>query len=207
MDNVEEYILIEAEKLFMKYGMRSVTMDDIAKHLGISKKTIYAHFNDKNELVSKLFGNVLYRDECGMADCTRNAGNAIDEVFMIMDYLKEMLSGINPIVFYDLKKYHVEAYKSMMDFHQTHVYDIVKAGLERGIKENVFRVDINTEISAAARVGQINWVFESELIRSGKYSMYEVIQELTLNFLLGISTLSGQVLINNYTIQKNNQII
>lgn len=204
MENVEEHILIEAEKLFMKYGMRSVTMDDIAKHLGISKKTIYAHFEHKNELVTKLFTNVLHRDECGMEECTKNAGNAIEEVFMMMDYLKEMLSGINPVVFYDLEKYHVEAHKAMMDFHQTHVYNTVKAGLERGIRENIFRTNICTEILAAARVGQINWVFESELIRSGKYSMYEVIQELTLNFLYGISTLSGQVLINNYTFQKNN---
>lgn len=204
MDSVEEHILIEAEKLFMKYGIRSVTMDDIAKHLGISKKTIYAHFNDKNELVTKLFADVLRRDECGMEDCTKDANNAIEEIFMIMDYLKEMLAGINPIVFYDLEKYHTDAYKVMMNFHQTHVYNTVKAGLVRGVKENVFRANINTEILAAARVGQINWVFESELIRSGKYSMYEVIQELTFNFLYGISTLSGQVLINNYNINKNN---
>lgn len=207
MDNVEQYILIESEKLFMKYGMRSVTMDDIAKHLGISKKTIYAHFKDKNELVTKLFADVLHRDECGMEDCTKHANNAIEEIFMMMDYLKEMLAGINPIVFYDLEKYHTDAYKVMMDFHQNHVFNTVKAGLERGIKEKVFREDINTEILASARVGQINWVFESDLIRSGKYSMYEVIQELTLNFLFGISNLSGQVLINNYTLHKNNQTI
>ena len=65
--------------------------------------------------------------------------------------------------------------------------------------------DINIEILAAARVGQINWIFESELVRSGKYSMYDVIQELTLHFLFGICTLSGQVLINNYTLLKNNK--
>lgn len=207
MDNVEAYILIESEKLFMKYGMRSVTMDDIAKHLSISKKTIYAHFKDKNELVNKLFTQVLHKNMCGIEDCNNKAHDAIEEVFMIMDYLKECLAGINPIVFYDLEKYHAEAHKIMMDFHQTHVYNTVKAGLERGIKENIFRKDINTEILASARVWQINWTFESELVRNGKYSMYDVIQELTLHFLFGICTLSGQVLINNYTLQKNNKTI
>jgi DNA-binding XRE family transcriptional regulator len=206
MDNVEGYILIESEKLFMKYGMKSVTMDDIAKHLGISKKTIYAHFKDKNELVNKLFTQILHKDKCGIEDCNKKANNAIEEIFLIMDYLKGCLSGINPIVFYDLEKYHSDAHKIMMDFHQTHVYNIVKAGLERGIKENIFREGINIEILATARVGQINWIFESELIRSGKYSMYEVIQELTTHFLFGICTLSGQVLINNYTLQKNQTI-
>lgn len=208
MENVEEYILEEAEKLFMKFGMRSVTMDDIAKHLGMSKKTIYANFKDKNELVLNLISKMIKSDECNMEDCIKNSDNAIEEVLLMMDFLKEMLAGVNPIVFYDLEKYHNEAYKLMMSFHQTHLYNNVKENLERGVKEKVFRADINTEILANSRVGQINWVFESELIRSGKFSMYDVIKELTFHFLFGICTLSGHVLINNYTNYKleNNQI-
>ncbi|MFC5282146.1 TetR/AcrR family transcriptional regulator [Pedobacter alpinus] len=206
MDKVEEHILNEAEKLFMKFGMRSVTMDDIAKHLGISKKTIYVNFKDKNEMVMHMITNMLHKDECNMVECQCNAKDAIDEIFLMMDFLKQMLAGINPIVFYDLEKYHNEAYKLMMSFHETHIYNCVKANLERGISENIFRKDINTEILAQARVKQINWTFEAELIRSGKYSLYEVIQELTTHFLYGICTLSGHILINNYT-NKNKQTI
>ncbi len=206
MDKVEEYILNEAEKLFMKFGMRSVTMDDIAKHLGISKKTIYVNFKDKNDMVMHMITNMLKKDECNMVECQGNAKDAIEEIFLMMDFLKQMLSGINPIVFYDLEKYHNEAYKLMMSFHDTHIYNSVKANLERGIKEKIFREDINTEILAQARVKQINWTFETELIRSGKYSLYEVIQELTTHFLYGICTLSGHILINNYT-NKNKQTI
>ena len=204
MENVEEYILAEAKKLFMKFGMRSVTMDDIAKHLGMSKKTIYANFKDKNELVNQLFSQILQHDKCNIEQCSRESENAIEEVFLTMNFFKEMLSGINPIVFYDLEKYHNEAYKAMMNFHQTHVYNCIKTGLERGIKEKVFRENINTDILAIARVGQINWVFESDLIRSGKYSIYDVMNELTMHYLFGICTLSGHVLINNYQIKKNN---
>jgi AcrR family transcriptional regulator len=204
MENVEEYILKEAEKLFMKFGMRSVTMDDIAKHLGISKKTIYANFKDKNELVNQLVSKVLKANECHLSECVKEADNAIEEVFLMMDFSKEMLSGINPIVFVDLEKHHNKAFKLMMDFHQNRVFNTLKASLERGIKERVFRDDINTDILASARIGQINWIFESELLRSGKYSMYDIIYELTLHFLLGISTLSGFVIINNYQLNKNN---
>jgi AcrR family transcriptional regulator len=199
MDKVEDYILEEAEKLFMKFGMRSVTMDDIAKHLGISKKTIYANFKDKNELVLNMVSNMLTKDECSMNDCHMQAKDAIDEIFLMMGFLKEMLSSINPIVFYDLEKYHNEAYKLMMSFQETRIYNSIKAGLERGIKENIFREDINVDILATSRVAQINWTFQSDLIRSGKYSLYEVIQELTTHFLFGICTLSGHILINNYT--------
>ena len=199
MDKVEGYILEEAEKLFMKFGMRSVTMDDIAKHLGISKKTIYANFKDKNELVLNMVSNMLTKDECSMNDCQMQAKDAIDEIFLMMDFLKEMLASINPIVFYDLEKYHNEAYKLMMSFQETRIYNSIRAGLERGIRENIFREDINVDILATSRVAQINWTFQSDLIRSGKYSLYEVIQELTMHFLFGICTLSGHILINNYT--------
>ncbi len=204
MENIEEYILTEAEKLFMKFGMRSVTMDDIAKHLGMSKKTIYANFKDKNDLVMNLVSKMLKNDECNMEECKMEATDSIEEIFLMMDFLKEMLSGINPIVFHDLEKYHNDAYRMMMEFHQGHIYNSVKSCLERGISDKIFREDINTEILAQARVKQINWIFESDLVRSGKYSMYTVIQELTTHFLFGICTLSGHVLINNYT-NKNNQ--
>lgn len=199
MEKVDDYILNEAEKLFMKFGMRSVTMDDIAKHLGISKKTIYVNFKDKNELVLNMVSNMLAKDECSMKECYANSRDAIDEIFMMMDFMKEMLSSINSIVFYDLEKYHNEAYKLMMSFHETRIFNSVKAGLERGIRENIFRTDINVDILATCRVAQINWTFQSDLIRSGKYSLYQVIQELTTHFLFGICTLSGHILINNYT--------
>lgn len=206
MENTEEHILVEAEKLFMKFGMRSVTMDDIAKHLGMSKKTIYANFKDKNNLVKSLISRVLKNDECTIQQCMKHSENAIEEIFSMTDFFKDMLSSINPIVFYDLEKYHNEAYQMMMEFHQNRIYHSVKANLERGINEHIFRPEINSEILAQARVGQINWIFELELIKSGKYSMYEVMRELTMQFLHGICTLSGHVLINNYTNQNNQTI-
>ncbi|MBK0381627.1 TetR/AcrR family transcriptional regulator [Pedobacter sp. SD-b] len=205
-ENIETYILEEAEKLFMKYGTKSITMDDIAKQLGMSKKTIYANFKDKDELVTNLIISMMQKDECNMAELTNKSENAIDEIFLMMDFLKEMLANINPVIFYDLEKYHNKAYKIMMEFHENHIYKNVKICLERGIKENVFRDDINTEILSHARVAQINWTFETDLIRSGKHSLYEVIQELTTHFLFGICTLSGHILINNYT-NKNKQTI
>ncbi len=202
---MEEFILLEAEKLFMKYGMRSVTMDDIAKQLGMSKKTIYTHFKDKNELVIKLIAKMLHDDECQMDACSLKAENAIHEVFLMIECLKEMLSGINPVVFYDLEKYHNEAYCLMMNFHHTHIYNKVKAGLERGIGEKIFREDINQDILASVRVNQINWSFQCDLVRSGKHSLYEVMEETAIHFLHGVSTLTGFVLINNYKNKKHNE--
>jgi AcrR family transcriptional regulator len=206
MDTTSEFILTEAEKLFMKFGMRSVTMDDIAKHLAMSKKTIYANFKDKDDLVISLISKMQQEDECKMKQASKNSTNAVEEVFFMMDCVKDILANINPIVFYDLEKYHNKAYKMLMDFHHTHIFETIKICLERGIEENVFREDINTEILAGARVAQINWIFESDLVRSGKYSMFDLVSQTTIHFLYGICTLSGHILINNYT-NKQKQTI
>jgi AcrR family transcriptional regulator len=203
MENTEAYILSEAEKLFMKFGIKSVTMDDIAKQLSMSKKTIYTYYKDKNELVSKLIAKMLHEDECQMSACTKSAENAIEEVFLCMNFLKDMLSKVNPTVFYDLQKYHLQAHQLMVNFHHTYVYNTIKSGLEKGIKQQIFRSDINTEILSRLRVSQINWAFDCEMVRNGNYSLYEVIIETTLHFLFGISTLSGHILINQY---KNQQL-
>ena len=206
MDTTNDFILTEAEKLFMKFGMRSVTMDDIAKHLAISKKTIYANFKDKDDLVISLINKMQQEDECKMKQATIDSSNAVEEIFFMMDCVKDILANINPIVFYDLEKYHSKAYKTLMDFHHTHIYETIKTCLDRGIKENVFREDINTEILASARVAQINWIFASDLVRSGKYSMFDLVSHTTIHFLYGICTLSGHILINNYT-NKQKQTI
>jgi len=198
MENTEEYILTEAEKLFMKFGIKSVTMDDIAKQLSMSKKTIYTFFKDKDDLVYRLIAKMLADDECQMTERTKDATNAIEEVFLCMDFLKTMLAGINPTLFYDLQKYHSNAHQLMLNFHHSYVYNTIKNGLERGKSENIFRTDINTEILATLRVNQINWSFECDLVRSGKHSLYNVILETTIHFLFGVSTLSGHVLINKY---------
>lgn len=202
MEKTEDYILSEAQKLFMKFGIKSVTMDDIAKQLSMSKKTIYTFYKDKDDLVYRLIAKMLQNDECKMNERTKNASNAIEEVFLCMDFLKEMLSGINPTVFYDLQKYHSNAHQLMVNFHHTYVYNSIKNGLERGIIENIFRNDINSEILATLRVSQINWSFECDLVRNAKYSLYNVILETTIHFLFGVSTLSGHVLINKYKTHK-----
>ncbi len=198
MEKTEEYILTEAEKLFMKFGIKSVTMDDIAKQISMSKKTIYTFYKDKDDLVYKLIAKMLADDECQMAERTKKANNAIEEVFLCMDFLKTMIAGINPTVFYDLQKYHSKAHQLMINFHHTYVYNTVKKGLERGITENIFRPDLNTEILATLRVSQINWSFECDLVRNGSHSLFDVILETTIHFLFGVSTLSGHVLINKY---------
>src|SRR5882757_3428711 len=111
-----ERIIQGGEELFLKAGIKSVTMDDIAKHLGMSKKTIYQFFKDKNELVTALVKKKLQQDEDHMCVIISKSGNVIEEMINMMKCSEEIFARINPIVIHDLQKYHPDAWKHFQDF-------------------------------------------------------------------------------------------
>ena len=111
-----ERIIQGGEELFLKAGIKSVTMDDIARHLGMSKKTIYQFFKDKNELVIALVKKKLKEDEDQMSDIISQSGNVIEEMINMMKCSEEIFSRINPIVIHDLQKYHPDAWKQFQNF-------------------------------------------------------------------------------------------
>src|SRR6201996_5981475 len=106
-----ERIIEGGEELFLKAGIKSVTMDDIAKHLGISKKTIYHFFKDKNELVVALVKKKLKEDETQMDDIIARSENVIGGMIDMMKCSEDIFSRINPIVIHDMQKYHPDAWK------------------------------------------------------------------------------------------------
>ncbi|HRD43367.1 MAG TPA: TetR/AcrR family transcriptional regulator, partial [Ferruginibacter sp.] len=104
--DTRQRIKTEASLLILKYGLRSMSMDDIATHLGMSKKTIYQHFKDKEELVGDIINDMLKANE---SDCSCNISdseNAIHEIILAMDMLQGLIPTINPSLLNDLQKYH-----------------------------------------------------------------------------------------------------
>ena len=124
----KERILEAAEVLFFKYGIKSITMDDIAKHLAMSKKTIYLFFKDKNEVVETLMKEGLNKDKCELNDITKNSANVIEEVMNLMKHMGTMFGKVNPNIFYDLQKYHPNAWKQFMKFKEDCMEGMVEGG-------------------------------------------------------------------------------
>ena len=115
---IKDRILFGAQDLFFKYGIKSITMDDIAKHLAVSKKTIYQFFADKNELVETLLSESLKRDENELRQIQKDSENVIEEVLSLMKHMGNMFSKVHPNIFYDLQKYHPEAWKQFIVFKE-----------------------------------------------------------------------------------------
>src|ERR1700748_1268524 len=128
-------IISGGEELFLKAGIKSVTMDDIAKHLGMSKKTIYQFFKDKNELVMAQVKKKLQEDEDQMSALISKSGNVIEEMINMMKCSEEIFSRINPIVIHDMQKYHPDAWKHFQNFKAGVLVHTLEELLTKGIKQ------------------------------------------------------------------------
>lgn len=197
--DVKQYIIAESDKLFCQYGFKSVTMDDIAKQLGMSKKTIYSHFADKNEIVNIVIDQRLNSNKDFIQETIRRSDNAVHEIFLALTNMKEQLSDINPSLFYDLQKYHPQAWLYFKDFREKYLFTTIHDNLKRGIAESYFRKDIKADILTQMRLEQMDLIFSnSSSYTNGKYGIAYVMAELTEHFLYGICTLKGHKLINKY---------
>ncbi len=193
-----EIILREADNLFCQFGVKSVTMDDIAKHLGMSKKTIYLHFKDKNELVQKLIEITIGEQKCIINNMEESADNAVDEIFSAVANIQTLLSKMNPLLFYDLQKYYPAAWDVFHNFRNNFLFDCIGKNLKRGIQEGLYREEINIRILARMRVEQIGVVFNSFAFPPTHFNLSEVMTVITEHFLYGICTIKGHKLTNKY---------
>ena len=201
----QDRILQKAHSLFMTYGIRSVSMDEIAAHLGISKKTIYQFYADKDALVDAVLEIEMNNMQCDCATHKDACENAVHEIFLAMDTVEEMFSSFNPAILYDLEKYHPKGYKKFMDHHNTYLYSIIKNNLERGMAEGNYREGINIDIIARYRIGTMFMIFNVNVFPNGKYQLGNLCKEITDNFLHGLLAPQAFPLITKYKLQRQNK--
>jgi len=205
MTDLQERILIKSHELFMRFGIRSVSMDEIAAHLGISKKTIYQFYSDKDSLVGDAVGIEINSAE---KQCRLHRSKSIDavhEVFLAIDMMKEMFKMMNPAVMYDLEKYHPGAYQKFNEHKSRFMYDVVRQNIERGKKEGYFRQEINSDIMAKFRLASMFVIFSADIFPPSKYQLFDTSVEILENFLFGLTTAKGQKLIQKYKLQRQKQ--
>lgn len=203
---VKDRILTKAAELYIRYGIRSITMDEIATQLGISKKTIYQFFTDKDDLVSAVIGREVHKNELECAQYRDEARDAVHEVFLAVEDLELMLKYTNPLMLYDLEKYHPRAFQEIKGYKYQFLYESLLDNLRRGIDEGVYRSDIPKDIVAKNRIESVFLVFDPDLFPHSRYSMSEVNFELALLFLYGIATDKGKELIEKYSKERTKKV-
>ena len=203
---VKERIIIKAAELFMRYGIRSITMDEIATQLGISKKTIYQFFTDKDDMVFAVIEQEIGKNEAECLQYRYDSKDAVHEIFLAVEDLEEMLRYTNPMMLYDLEKYHPRAYQKIRDYKYQFLYEAILENLRKGIDEGVYRSDIQRDIVAKNRIESAFLVFNIDLFPHSRYSMSEVNFELAILFLHSITTEKGRRLIEQYTEERTKKL-
>ncbi len=173
-------------------------MDEIAAQLGVSKKTIYQSFSDKNELVDAVIGDMLkYNRECCLSYSERSE-NAIHEVFLAMEMLQVMFDKMNPSILHDIERNYPETFKKFKDFKYRFLYDTMRGNIERGIEEKLYRPEINVDVVAKTRLEAMMLPFNEEIFPKNKFSLVALQEELIELFLFGIASMKGYRLILRY---------
>ena len=204
--DAKERILTKATDLFMRYGIRSITMDEIAAQLGISKKTIYQFFTDKDDMVAAVIDMEIAKNETDCVHFRDGAENAVHHVFLALESLEEMLKYTNPLMLYDLEKHHPRSFKKFREYKYQFLYGIIVENLQEGIREENYRPDMQVDIVAKGRIESAFLVFNADVFPHSRYKISEVHYELAMLFLHGVTTAKGKKLIEKYTTERNKKL-
>ncbi len=198
-------IRLQAHDLFMQYGLKSVSMDDIANKLGMSKKTIYHYFADKDQLVDEVVGTVISQNQQVCNFDRSRAENAVHEIFLAIDMVMEMFRSMNPSLVFDMQKYYPRAFQKFLHHKNEYLYGVIRDNILRGIKEEIYRPHLNVEVITRFRVESIMLPFNPDFHTKVKANLAEIEEELTLHFLFGLVSQKGYKLILKYQQERINK--
>lgn len=186
-----ERIKQTAHGLFMQFGLRSVSMDDIATGLGISKKTIYQFYKDKDALVEDVIASIIEHNQLCCQKDREGSINAIHEIFLAMDFMMEIFKPMNPSLVFDMQKYYPGAFLKFSEHKNDYLQGIIKANILRGIEEELYREDLQVEILSRFRVESMMLPFNPDFQSKVKFNLAVIEEELILHFLFGMVSLKG----------------
>ncbi len=191
---LRERIVEEASNLFFQKGVKSITMDDIASHMSISKRTLYEIFKDKEDLLDECLSRSMAKGDLEMEILICNSRNVIEAMMNIYSKLLTEMHQINKSVLYDLKKYHPNIYKKIQNKQKEDIERFIPY-FEKGVEEGLMQNDINFEVLLWLLQAQFKTLMESDFFPTDKYPLEEFIRAIILNFTRGIATPRGDKII------------
>jgi len=184
-------IVAKVSDIYMKYGIKSVTMDDVARELCISKKTLYQYFKNKDDLVKKVIQYNMSSMHNEMRKLISKKANAIEELLFVSKFISQYFNKINTSVTYDLQKYYPVIWKNINSDRRKHIYERIKDNMKKGIKEGLYRKDLNIEIIANFYLFRIEMSQTFDLVIENKYTFEELFNTSFNYHIRGIANHEG----------------
>ncbi len=192
MNEKEQKVIMGATMVFMKYGIKSVNMDDIARNLGISKKTLYKYVKDKADLVGKAMGMHCEIEDKGITEICEKGLNSIDENLEIMQFILSILGEVHPSIMFDMEKYYPEILADTLEQRHHIVYDCLYSNMEKGKKEGLYREDMDSDILSKVYITSIDGMFSAKLFPVGEKSLSDIYREMFRYHIRGIASDKGR---------------
>lgn len=178
MDKKKLDIIERSSLIYLKYGIKSVTMDDLANQLGISKKTIYKYFEDKNDLINTMILRTLNFEEKMCSKIQGSSENALEALIQISKMVIQRLNNVNPTIFYDLQKHHAEAWQILEKHKWDFVLNAIRNNINRGIQEKIYRDDLNVEVIARLYIATIDTIMNPDIYAWPDFQFHELFKEV-----------------------------
>jgi TetR/AcrR family transcriptional regulator, cholesterol catabolism regulator len=184
-------ILLKVRELYNKYGIKSITMDDVAMELGISKKTLYQYVTDKDDLVGKFIDNEIFLRHEEICKCFKIGYNAIEELFEISIFMNKITKDQNPATEHDLKKYYPHHFYKMVKTRRERIFNYILQNLKKGKEEGLYRADLNEDIIAKLYLSRIESIHLNDLFTVEEFTSFKLFLELLMYHIRGIATENG----------------
>ena len=190
-NRAREELLENISELFLKYGLRSTSMDDNCSHLKISKKTLYQYFSNKDDLVEQIMMHRRnnYRTQKDIEELKQH--NSVEIMLTIRDHIIRSFNSRMPANLFDLKKYHPDVYQRVNNKDQIFIQNLFNEVIDKGIRDGYFRSDINREIQVYLFVKQMSLIGEPEMISELKYPISTIVSTIVENIIRSFATPQG----------------
>jgi len=188
----------KVEHLFLRCGFKSVTMDDVAKELGISKKTLYQFVSNKNDLIEKVVSAHIEQEKQLVTEVRKKAKDAIEEMLVISKHVNQNLKKVSSNLIFDLQRYYPSAWDIVENYRIKFIYEEIKSNVEWGMKEGIYRKEINPKIIAKLYIGIMHRIFDNSFFPSDEYKSSEIYLASVEYHIHGIASPKGLKLLNEY---------
>ncbi|NQV03319.1 MAG: TetR/AcrR family transcriptional regulator [Bacteroidia bacterium] len=185
-------ILNEVFPLYQRYGIKSVTMDDVAKHLGISKKTLYEFFIDKEDLVKQVLMHDYDIKLQSFLEIEKMNLNAIEELFEVYKMITEIFKDYNPSVEYDVKKYYPSLFIQLREVKRSRMLELSMKNMKKGQRDRFFRSELNVSLIARLHVFRVENLLGSDLFTMEELTSFRIFHDLFVYHLFGILSQHGR---------------
>lgn len=198
----EDRIKLTSTSLFLKAGLRSVSMDDIAREMGVSKKTLYKYFDNKESLIEEIVRDYTCEEQSTVCGILEKARDAIDEMFGVARHITRLFRSMSPYVMYDLQKYYPASWKTLWEFQSKFVFMTIHDNLKKGMKEGLYRTDMDPAIIAKLYVGKTFILVDEEQFPLQEFDRRTLFNEHIRYHLHGIVNKKGAALLNQYLTEE-----